>query len=180
MKLDGKITISGDDWKKFEKFVKYKWGHELKIAVGKATGRSALYVLSEIRKRIHDKEYIPNTYWTARRKGYKSAAEATPLIESGTMIRDTLLAKRIKTWTWEVGAIQDQKSPRTGKAYKELIPIIHEGTTYTMKRGGKSVTIRIPARPFLRSVFEDSSVHVKIRKEWNVTIERILKKYGKL
>jgi hypothetical protein len=175
------VTLIGNDWKLFEKFVKQKWGNELKAAVEKATARSAMWVLSQIRQKVHDKGYELNADSTAIRKGHKSADEATPLIESGTMIRDTLLTKQIKTWTWEVGAIADKYSPRTNKPYKEIIEIIHDGKTYSYKtKTGKTVTIRIPARPFLRTVFEDVKVHAHIRSEWSKAIERVLKKHGKL
>jgi hypothetical protein len=174
------IKLEGADWELFRKFAKNTWFPELKREVHRATGRSALHILSTIRRKINSKEYAVNAYSTARTKGYSTPTESPPLIDTGVMVRDVLLAKQVNQWAWEVGAIGTQPNRKTGKPYREIIPIIHDGATYTVKKGNGSATIRIPARPFLRVVFEDPQIHKHIRDEWNAAIYKVLRKYGKL
>jgi hypothetical protein len=112
-------------------------------------------VLSEIRKRIHNKEYAANSIMSAYLKGFKTVQDATPLIDTGKMIREVLLAQRIQEMKWEVGALGKAVHPKSRKPYSLIIPIIHEGATISMKIGTVSKTVRIPPRPFLRAVWED-------------------------
>lgn len=175
------MSISyGGDWKGLESFLKYAWKNDLHTEVDKATKRSALYILSEIRKRIHDREYAVNALSTAQAKGFKSAAEATPLVASGTLIRKALAIASKGDLQWEVGVIKDFPTKDGRSKLSEIVPILHEGGTVTMKRGTTTVTIRIPPRPFLASVFDDPSTERYVNKQWEQAVEKVLKRHGKL
>lgn len=169
------FTYKGD-WKEFEKFLNFDWGVDLSREIGQATRRSAMYILAEIRKRIHDREYEVNTLSTAIRKGFTSVKESTPLVDSSKMIREALATERLRKWTWEVGIIKDMPTDTNRMKMSELVPILHEGKT--IKRGNK--TYRIPPRPFLREVFDDPSIERYVNKQWSDAYKKVLKKHGKL
>jgi hypothetical protein len=174
------ITIGGADLAKWEYFIGSKWVDEFEREMDKATGRSAKYILSQIRSRILSKSYVPNSLWTAKRKGFNSVAEAIPLVETGGLIREAIAAKRKSIGVWEVGVIEDKTSRRTGAKASKYVRALHEGVTVTSTIRGVRRTFRIPPRPFLRSVWEDMAVRGKVHKDWSDTIEMILRKHGKL
>lgn len=169
-----KITLKGD-WKQFRHFLSLGWNKEFVEVINKATGEAAEMLRQEIVDRIMDKEYESNALYTAISKGFSSVSEATPLVHTGTMIREGLLTKRAKEWIWKVGILGNVRSS-SGLTLFELVPILHDGAT--IKKGNK--TIRIPPRPFLKNVFDDPKMVKKVHNLWNRAIERILKKHGKL
>lgn len=174
-----KIQYSGD-WEKLEKFLKYNWRNDLFQELDKATKRSALYVLSEIRKRIHDREYTPNKLSTALKKGFTSVKESTPLVDSGTLIRKALAIEAIGELAYEVGVVKDVPTGDGRSTMLDIVYILHEGGTTTIKRGGKNVIVRIPPRPFLRAVFEDVFIQKYIQRQWEAAIRKVMKKHGAL
>lgn len=174
------LTIGGADLDRWEYFIGSKWSSEFEREMDKATGRSAKYVLSQIRSRILSRSYVPNTLATAKGKGFSSVSEAIPLVETGGLIRDAIAAKRKSIGVWEVGVIEDKTSRRTGAKASKFVRALHEGVTITSSINGVRRTFRIPPRPFLRSVWGDMMVRNRVNKEWSDTIEMILRKYGKL
>jgi len=178
--IGSSIKMVGTDWKAFQNFLGFKWKAAGEKEVDKATGRAALYIKSQIRARILSKSYAPNSLFTARRKGYKSASDAIPLVDTGGLIREALQTRKKQTMMWEVGIIGDKPSRRTGYPASAYVRALHEGVTITRNIQGVNRTFRIPPRPFLRAVWEDMAVQSRVHKEWNDAITKVLKKYGKL
>jgi len=170
----------GGDWKAFSKFLKYTWRSDFDKIMNKATERSARYLLSQIRERIRNKEYQINKLSTAIKKGFKTASEATPLVDTGGLIAKGMVVNQLKNLVYEVGVLANHPMDERGKKAMEIVPVLHDGATITQTRGSKRVTIRIPPRPFLKEVFEDDNVIKKVEREWHKGMEYLLKKHGKL
>lgn len=168
------ITYSGD-WKKFEQFLSYKWGSELKSAIGKATRMNTLYIIAEIQRRIEKGMYTPNSPYTIKRKGHDKV-----LIDKTRMIK-SMSERRVAPMVREVGFLKNAKASRGNRMLFDVIPMLHDGHTFNVKvKGGGTRTIRIPPRPFLGNVWNDPKVHAVLQKNWEMAITRVLKKYGKL
>lgn len=179
--FDSKINLKGKDWKLFKKFVKFEWGTQLNQEMGRATGRAARMVLVEIRGRIRNREYAVNALSTAQRKGFKTAEQATPLVDHGKLIKEALLTTQIRPFTWEVGILKDMGMSRSGEPMTRIIPLLHDGGTFSVtNQRGKKVTIRIPPRRFLSSVWDDPKIIARINKEWTNSFRKVLKRHGKL
>lgn len=167
------ITYKGD-WKKFEKFLSYSWGNELEASIAKATRMNALFLMAEIQRRIDKGMYTPNSPYTIERKGHDRV-----LIDKGRMIK-SLSEHKITPMVREVGFLKDQKASRGNKTLFQIIPMLHDGHTFTIKTSGGTRTIRIPPRPFLGGVWNDPKILAVMYKNWEMAIERVLKKYGQL
>ena len=184
--MQGKFNISssfklgGPDYKKFRNFIRFNWRGKFERELDKATGRAANFIRSEIRQRILDRQYVPNSLFTARRKGYDTVDEAIPLVDTGGLIREALMAQKRKSVVWEVGVIGEKPSRTTGYPAKDYVRALHEGYTGVARMGGRTFTYRIPPRPFLRNVWEDMMVQKRVHKEWEDTIRKVLKEHGKL
>lgn len=176
----GASMIYGGDWDKLEKFLTYSWKNDLEAEVDKATKRGALRILSEIRKRIHDKRYTKNKLSTALNKGFTSVGASTPLVDQGTLIRKALTYVSKGEMAWEVGVLKDMPTSDGRSKISEIVPILHEGGTVTQKRGSKTVVIRIPPRPFLREVFDDPFMRKYVERQWEAAVRKVLKKHGEL
>jgi hypothetical protein len=178
--IGASFKLAGKDLAKFENFLAFRWKGAMETEVDKATGRGAKYIQSQIRARILDKQYVPNTLWTAKQKGYNTPDEAIPLVDTGSLIREALQAQRNRPMVWEVGIIKDIPSKRTGAPASKYVQALHDGVTVTVSIRGVRRTFRIPPRPFLRNVWEDLMVQGRVHKEWSDAIEKVLKEYGQL
>lgn len=178
--IGASFKLGGPDYQKFKSFIMFNWKSKFEKELDKATGRAARYVRSEIRRRILAKQYVPNSLFTARRKGYQTVDEAIPLVHTGGLIREALMAQRLKPVVWEVGVIGEKPSRTTGYPAKAYVRALHEGHTGVARRGNKTFTYRIPPRPFLRRVWEDMMVQKRVHKEWEDAIRDVLKEHGKL
>ena len=167
--FEHKIIISGKDQKAFKAFLDYAWKTEMKVELNKAVKGAALFLLSEIRKRIHDKQYVANAPMTVERKGHN-----TPLVDEGTLL-DTLNYFKVRDLVYHVGLLKDQKTSSGESTLKKIVPILHDGATIIIN--GK--VIRIPPRPFLADVWTDDKVLDEIKKIWTIAIQKVLVKYGK-
>lgn len=174
------LKLGGPDYDKFKDFIAFNWKNKFENELDKATGRAANFIKSEIRSRILNKQYVPNSLFTARRKGYATVDEAIPLVHTGGLIREALMSQKLKKLVWEVGIIGDKPSRTTGYPAKAYVRALHEGHTGTATIDGRTFTYRIPPRPFLRRVWEDLMVQRRVHKEWKDTIEKVLKENGKL
>ena len=174
------FKLGGPDYDKFKNFISFNWRSKFEKELDMATGRAARYIRAEIRKRILDRQYVPNSLFTARRKGYETIEEAIPLVDTGGLIREALMAQRLKKCVWEVGVIGEKPSRKTGYPAKAYVRALHDGYTGTATIGGRTITYRIPPRPFLRSVWADLMVQNRVHKEWRDAIEKVLKENGKL
>ena len=170
------------DWKAFEKFLDYKWGKELRDEINRATKKSCLYIISEVRRRIHNREYTENKPSTIRAKSSARTGGGTqsdtPLIDQGTMVR-ALSFNMVAQMSYLVGFIKDQKTTDGRSTLFEVIPALHDGATITQSVKGKTRIIRIPPREFLKNVWEDPKVIAIVNKNWEFAIGKVLKKYGK-
>lgn len=178
--IGASFKLGGPDLEKFQNFINFRWKKDFEKKLDRATGRAAQYIRSEIRRRILDRQYVPNTLYTARRKGFNTVEEAIPLVHTGGLIREALMVVKLKTLVWEVGVIGDKPSRTTGAPAKKYVRALHEGLTSTMTINGKTRTFRIPPRPFLRAVWEDMVVQNRVHREWRDAIIDVLKKHGKL
>lgn len=179
LKAIADVKFKGD-WSKFQSFLNYSWKNDLIRAVNIATKKGALKILSDIRDRIHKKQYVENRPSTLAGKDGD-----TPLIDKGTMIKaleiqlggdgKSFIGKEISVY--KVGFLKDQKTSDGRSTLFTVVPILHDGYTFKSESGA---TFRVPPRPFLKNVFEDGGIHDLINMYWNDAIEKTLKKHGKL
>ena len=137
---------------------------KLKVEVGKAGRTSAEALRGAIIKKIDDKTYAANSAFTIAMKG-----SSTPLVDKGDLRRSI----RTKVISWNTAFVGVLARTRVGgKSMVNVGSILHDGATIRVTPkmrlwfaaqastlgmrplSASTTVIRIPGRPFIRSVVE--------------------------
>ena len=185
------LKITGDV-KKFQAFTSTKTMNVIGDEIKKATAKSVAMVLDKIEQGIKQKQFKSNSPLTQAIKG-----EDYPLKDTGDLLQ--ILEYELKgQWEAFVGILRKGKTSHGGDLYR-VVQLLEEGfevrITPEMRKalfakaggniasGGTSSSagvLRIPPRPFLRSVFESKSVHNEIFRNWEQGIQKALRRMGAL
>lgn len=168
----------------------------LREEVDRATTRNALLVQDEIKQRILQKKYEPNSKITEILKG-----ENFPLKDTADMIQAIEVEIR-DSFTGFVGFLKNQKTSHGGDM-KKVVDRLQEGfevritpkmraflfakareAGWEPEEGqeptGSTGVIRVPPRPFLQEVFDDKKIIGIVNRNWENAVKMTLQRFKAL
>jgi len=190
------LVLSGD-WKKYGATLD-TFADNFSRLVGLATERNAIEVRDEIRRRIDQKKYGENAPRTLILKGGgyplvgKSGSPEKAKGASGGGTGAALLKSLAYEMEGPLAAVVGVNRWAVWKGRKNIGKIVHDGIVINVtdkmrkyflflafKYGDKgfkplhpkTTKIRIPPRPFIKTVVDDGMVQARMKKEWSKAVD---------